>query len=207
MLSLDAVVEAQVEASFGGHFLISEQPEKLQIKGMATDCWQLGTSMRLIKKMWGCGLLCLGLLSNLVHANEYQLYSLEPGAQWVEMMSEQTDNEGTYLLHLFNNKQNTILMISSTRYTQEFKLESFINMGQAMTKVIQQRGMSVSRQGYDEEAGYYFAEGSRNQMPFKLRILVKDQVLLGVVVAGRDMDAGLKLIDAILIKESLDLNE
>lgn len=169
--------------------------------------------MSLIKKMWACGLLLLGLFSNLVHANEYQLYSLDPGVQWIEMMPEQTDHKGTYLLHLLNHKHNTILMISSTRYTQEFNLDSLINMGQAMTKVIHQRGMSVSRQGYDEAAGYYFAEGISNQMPFKLRILVKDQVLLGVVATGRDMDAGhdmetgLDLIDAILIKEPANLQE
>lgn len=157
--------------------------------------------MRLVNKLvLSCGVMALGFLGNPAMANDYKLFSLDLGDDWVEMMPEQGDNADTYMLNLLNKQDKVMLMITTKKLDVKMDEETFKTAAKTMVELMKQRGMSVSKQGYDEGDEYYYAEGVLQKMPYKMRILVKDNVLLNVISAGEDIDAGLDMIDEIEVK-------
>lgn len=154
--------------------------------------------MRLLNQLiFGCGLLTLGFLSNPALAKDYQHYSLDLGNSWVEMLPEQDDGSGSYLLNLLNEKTSTMLMITSADAEQELDAETLQEVAKTIVKEMQQKGMGISKQGFNEEEGYYYTQGILTKMPYKMRIFTKDEVLFVVISAGKNIDDGLKMIDKI----------
>lgn len=157
--------------------------------------------MRLVKKLaLGCGLMALGFLANVAQAKDYKLFSLDFDDNWVEMMPEQGDQTGAYMVNLMNNKDQVMLMITTKKMDAELNAEQFQIAAKTMVELMKQRGMSVSKQGYDDDDEIYYAQGTIKKMPYKMHIFVKDGVLFDVISAGNDIEAGLDMIDEIEVK-------
>lgn len=157
--------------------------------------------MRLVNKLvLGCGVMALGFLGNPAMANDYELFSLDLGDDWVEMMPEQGDETDNYILNLFNKQDNAMLVITTKKLDIKMDEEMLKTAAKTTVELLKQRGMTVSKQGYDEGDEYYYAEGLLQKNPYKMRVLIKEDVMLNVLSIGKNTDAGLDMIDEIEIK-------
>lgn len=148
----------------------------------------------------GLSILVLGFFANTAFANDYKYYTIEDTGDWEEMMPEQDDGSGAYLLNLMNKKKETMLMITSVDAETEMTEDELKTASKVMIKEMQQKGMKVSKQGYDEDGEYYFAKGILMKMPFEMRILTKENILFNIISVGKNIPVGFEMIDEIEVK-------